>query len=193
MPKLYSPQDQRRLLALARDAMEAAVQGKKPTTPALDSLPAYFLEPAACFVTLTRGGRLRGCVGSLSPERSLLEEVQLRAVHAALEDHRFRPVSADEARDLDVEISVLTIPRPLAYSGPSDLLSKLRPGVDGVVLKHGHRRATFLPQVWESLPDPEDFLDHLCQKMGSPPDTWRDVPLSVEIYEVVKFKEQDFQ
>ena len=110
-------------------------------------------------------------------------------VAAAFHDYRFPPVNADELENISIEISRLTIPVPLDYESPDDLLQKLRPGIDGVVLKHDMHRATFLPQVWEKLPSPVTFLEHLCQKMGGSPDLWRKEILEVLIYQVEEFHE----
>jgi uncharacterized protein len=106
-----------------------------------------------------------------------------------MEDYRFPPVQASELKDIEIEISRLTIPQPLDYEGPVDLLDKLRPGVDGVILKDGFRRATFLPQVWEKLPDKAAFLTHLCQKMGAAADLWRRKKIEVLTYQVEEFHE----
>ena len=102
----------------------------------------------------------------------------------------FQPVTAGELGEIEIEVSRLTIPVPLEYADAEDLLAKLRPGVDGVILKDGpYRRATFLPQVWEKIPDTGEFLDNLCYKMGSPPDTWRRKKLDVLVYQVEEFHE----
>jgi len=177
------------LLKLARQALEAGVRKGPP--PAID--PAA-LTPAlkalgASFVTLTVHGQLRGCIGALEPYQSLAEDVREHAVAAALEDYRFHPVQADELADIAIEVSRLTMPVPLDYNGPDDLLSKLRPGVDGVILRDGFRRATFLPQVWEKVPDKGDFLSQLCWKMGAAPDTWRKKHPEVFTYQVEEFHE----
>jgi AmmeMemoRadiSam system protein A len=110
-------------------------------------------------------------------------------VAAALQDYRFPPVPLEELPEIEIEISRLTTPQPLEYADATDLVSALRPGVDGVTLRDGWRRATFLPQVWEKLPDPEMFLSHLCDKMGAAPDLWRRKKLDVSIYQVEEFHE----
>ena len=111
------------------------------------------------------------------------------AVAAALEDPRFPPVNAREVNRIKIEVSRLTRPVPLEYKDASDLLSKLRPHVDGVILRDAFRRATFLPQVWEKIPDPAEFLDNLCYKMGANPELWRKKHLDVLIYQVEEFHE----
>jgi len=120
----------------------------------------------------------------LEPNQSLAEDVREHAVAAALQDYRFPPVQAEELAQIEIEVSRLTLPEPLEYKTTDDLLDKLRPGVDGVILRDGFRRATFLPQVWEKVADKEEFLSHLCLKMGASPDLWRRKHLEVLVYQV---------
>jgi AmmeMemoRadiSam system protein A len=143
----------------------------------------------ATFVTLKHQGRLRGCIGSLSATDPLAEDVRRNAINAAFHDPRFAPLTAGELEQVAIEVSVLTEPRPLAFSDAEDLLRKLRPNVDGVVIRQGHAGATFLPQVWEQLPKKEDFLGHLCLKAGLPRDAWRRGGLTVSTYQVQYFEE----
>ncbi|GAB4457097.1 MAG: hypothetical protein Kow0070_08500 [Anaerolineales bacterium] len=189
MTEKLTAEEQKTLLRLAREAMEHAVRGE--TLPPLDlsSLPPALREAGASFVTLTIGGQLRGCIGALEAYQPLAEDVREHAIAAALQDPRFPPVREDELSRIQVEVSRLTRPLPLDYKDASDLLSKLRPGVDGVVLRDGFRRATFLPQVWEKIPDPAEFLDNLCYKMGASPDLWRRKRLDVLTYQVEEFHE----
>lgn len=182
-------EEQRALLDLARQALETGVRGQKLPPLDLQSLPPCLREPGASFVTLTINGNLRGCIGALEPCQPLAEDVREHAVAAALQDYRFPNVGPEELPQIAIEISRLTTPVPLEYSTPEDLLSKLRPGIDGVVLRDGARRATFLPQVWEKLPDPADFLGNLCYKMGAAPDLWRKKHLDVLVYQVEEFHE----
>lgn len=179
------------LLKLARQAITEAVNGRKAKPLDLASLPARLQAPGATFVTLTEGGSLRGCVGALEPYLPLAEDVREHAVAAALQDYRFLPVRPDELGSIRIEISRLTLPKLLEYKTPQDLLARLRPGVDGVIIRDGMHRATFLPQVWEKLPLAETFLDHLCQKMGASPDLWRRKKISVEIYQAEEFQEEN--
>ena len=141
------------------------------------------------FVTLKIKNRLRGCIGSLDSSASIIEGVRRNALHAAFHDPRFSPLSTAEFDGTDIEISVLTPPLPLAYTDASDLLSKLRVDVDGVIIRKGAASATFLPQVWEQLPLPEDFLSHLCMKAGLQADAWRQGGLDVQTYQVQYFEE----
>lgn len=162
-------------------------------SPAETAAHAAWLDaPGASFVTLTLGrvpgGALRGCIGSLEARRPLREDVEANAVAAALHDPRFAPLTARELDDTVVEVSVLSAPAALPAADEAELLARLRPGVDGVVLSACGRRATFLPQVWEQLPDPADFLARLRRKAGLPADYWgRDVV--VETYTVTAWQE----
>lgn len=187
----YAPEEERLLLELARDTLTAVTTGHPLPTVNLAALPPALAEPLACFVTLRvrSDGALRGCTGTLLARRPLAQEVVQITRQTALDDPRFFPVRADETGGLHVEISVLTPPIRLDYSSPDDLVRKLRPCIDGVTLKLEHRRATFLPQVWESYRDPVVFLSLLAQKMGYPPDTWRDPRLEVETYQAVIIEE----
>lgn len=189
MTEKLTLEEQKTLLRLAREAIEYAVRGKD-----LPPLDASALTPSlrghgASFVTLTMNGQLRGCIGALEARQSLAEDVREHAVAAALEDPRFPPVSEDELSGINIEVSRLTRPVPLQYKDADDLLSKLRPHVDGVILSEGFRRATFLPQVWEKIPDPSAFLDNLCYKMGANPTAWRARHLEVLTYQVEEFYE----
>ena len=181
--------EKRILLNLARQAIEYRVGGKK--FPQLDrgSLTPVLCEHGASFVTLTIDQRLRGCIGALDAYQPLVEDVREHAVAAALQDPRFPPVQQHELGRIRIEVSRLTVPHPLEYSSGEDLLKKLHPHVDGVILKDGRRRATFLPQVWDKLPDPPDFLNGLCEKMGARQDLWRNTKLQVYTYQVEEFRE----
>lgn len=182
-------EERSQLLLLARQAIEKAVNGEDYLLPDLDCLSPRLRADGVCFVTLTRpDGELRGCIGGLEAVRPLALDVCDHAVAAAMEDYRFLPVRPEEVAGLRIEISRLTPTRPLVYDRPEDLPGLLHPD-DGVVLRDGARRATFLPQVWEKLPDPSDFLNHLCQKMGLPPGQWRRRKMQVEIYHVEEFHE----
>jgi AmmeMemoRadiSam system protein A len=177
------------LLKLARQALEAGVRGQKLQPLDLKSMRPRLQKEGASFITLTIGGKLRGCIGALEASQPLAEDVREHAIAAALQDFRFPKVGPEELPHIDIEVSRLTPPVPLEYSIPDDLLAKLRPGIDGVILRDGIRRATFLPQVWEKVPDPAEFLDHLCYKMGAEPDLWRKKRLDVSIYQVEEFHE----
>lgn len=188
----YSVSDKHTLLSLARKSLQRAVTDGKLIEVPTDIAP-YLKVEKGCFVTLTIKGQLRGCIGNISPDMPLAEAIIRNARSAALYDSRFSPVTADELAAIEVEVSVLTAPTPLEFSSPDDLLKKLRPNVDGVVLKVGMSRSTFLPQVWEQLPDPNDFLNHLSAKAGQPAMAWRQPGTQVMIYQVEAFKESELQ
>ncbi len=134
----------------------------------------WLQQPGACFVTLERYGELRGCVGSLEERRALGKDVRTNARMAAFQDRRFAPLIAEELEGVEIKVSVLSRPELLPVRSEAELLGLLRPGVDGLVVEHGVHRATFLPQVWQHLPEPEDFLGRLREKAGLPPGFWAD-------------------
>lgn len=165
-----TPAQKQHLLALARRSIEQGVQTGRPLQHRESD--HELLNQGACFVTLNLAGELRGCIGSLQPHRPLAEDVVDNAFSAAFRDPRFPPVSARELPALDIHISILSPAQPMHFSSEQDLLRQLRPGIDGLVLQDGQHRGTFLPQVWESLPTPEDFLSHLKRKAGLPAHYW---------------------
>lgn len=177
------------LLTIARQAIEDGVRGKTLEKIKLEELSPDLCKPGASFVTLTKGGELRGCVGALDAYQPLVEDVREHALAAALEDYRFSPVAMEEVPELHIEISRLTPPVLLEYKNPEELLERLRPGIDGVILREGARRATFLPQVWQKLPDATQFLNHLCLKMGVDENYWRNHKLKIFTYQVEEFHE----
>jgi uncharacterized protein len=184
-----SLEDKKILLKLARQAITDAVQAKPLTPPKIDLYSEILQQNGASFVTLTIDGDLRGCIGALEPYQPLVVDVWEHAIAAALEDYRFYPLNEAELKQVNVEISRLTVPQKLEYADPDDLIHKLRPNVDGVILREGRNRATFLPQVWEKIPDPNLFLNQLCQKMGAPGNYWKNHHLDVLTYEVEMFHE----
>jgi AmmeMemoRadiSam system protein A len=190
MQEKLTREEQQILLHLARESVKRAVKGEDLPALEVSTLPSSLREEGTSFVTLTSHGKLRGCIGALEPYQSLAEDVREHAAGAALKDPRFSPVGEDELDGLDIEISRLTRPILLTYNDSSDLLSKLRPHVDGVILRAGPRhRATFLPQVWEKIPNPAEFLDNLCYKMGLEPGAWRYNHFDVLTYQVEEFHE----
>ncbi len=148
-----------------------------------------FQSRRGTFVTLTKNNQLRGCIGNLVPDKTVTKGVQENAINAAFNDPRFPALSKAELDQVDIEISLLTEPQPLDYKDADDLLAKLRPNVDGVILRKGMHSSTFLPQVWEQLPDKELFLSHLCLKAGLPGDEWKKGDLEVLTYQVQYFEE----
>lgn len=186
-------QEKQTLMRLAREALLACVTGRRLPPLELKSVPERLGSLGATFVTLTRRGALRGCIGALQAQIPLAEDVRQHAVAAALDDFRFSPVQPDELDQIEIEVSVLTEPEPLRYEGPEDLIRRLSPGVDGVILTSGAHRATFLPQVWEKVPDAELFLEMLCEKAGLPAGAWREGRLQVSTYQVESFHETEVQ
>jgi AmmeMemoRadiSam system protein A len=185
-----TPQDRETLLKLARETIASQARGQRMPKVDLDAVSDDLRRDAACFVTLTERGQLRGCIGSLEAHQPLVLDVRDNAIGAAFRDPRFPPVNARELEDLHIEISVLSRPEPLSYDGPDDLIAKLRPDVDGVVIERGWNRATFLPQVWEKIPDPREFLQHLCLKAYLPADAYCRPGLDVSTYQVEMFEEE---
>ena len=177
------------LLKKARNTIQQALEGKGAKKEEDAELPEIFKEKRGTFVTLTINGNLRGCIGHIIPHESLIEGIRINAINAAFRDPRFRPLGKDEWKRVKIEISILTDPRPLHYSGADDLLRKLRPGVDGVIIKKGYHQATFLPQVWDQLPRKEEFLSQLCLKAGLDGDEWKRGNLEVSTYQVQAFEE----
>ncbi len=152
----------------------------------------WLKEPGACFVTLTQQGVLRGCIGSLEAHRPLVEDVKANAHAAAFRDPRFSPLAATELDVTEIEISLLSPARPLSFRDEEDALAQLRPGVDGVIFEYGHSRSTFLPQVWEQLPDPHLFMTYLKCKAGLPTGFWA-AGVRLACYTVTKWRESDFR
>jgi AmmeMemoRadiSam system protein A len=190
MDDRLSQNERAELLRIARQAINSVVTGKSPYMLDLDTMPRALQDEGATFVTLTISGQLRGCIGAIDAYQPLALDVQEHAAAAATEDYRFRPVTPSELPLIEIEISRLTPRHELNYDDPQQLLDKLRPGIDGVVIRDGMRRATFLPQVWEKVPQKEDFLDHLCIKMGARPNLWRAKHLEVFTYQVEEFREE---
>ena len=180
----HSPEQGRLLIALARRAIASEFDDSGADLPH----PAWLDEHGAVFVTLTQHDELRGCIGSLEAHRALIDDLQSNARAAAFKDPRFPPLSGDELTHTRVEVSLLSPAQPMRFSSEADALSQLHPGIDGVILEHGWHRATFLPQVWEQLPEPRQFMAHLKQKAGLASDFWAD-DLRLSRYQVEKFKE----
>jgi len=181
--------EQKILLIIAREALEKSTQCEALPEIILGNLPSLLQANGASFVTLTKNDNLRGCIGTLEAYQPLALDAQEHAVAAALQDPRFPKVSPEEVDQIKIEISVLTPKTVLEYDAPKELSQKIRPNIDGVVLQDGFRKATFLPQVWSQLETPEDFLSHLCAKMGAPDNLWRKKLLNVSTYQVQKFYE----
>lgn len=155
------------LLNIARQAVIEATHGRKNWRPATGDLPVPLREPGASFVTLHTGGRLHGCIGSVEPRSPLAVDVAKNAQNAARLDPRFPPLAVSEVDDTEIEVSVLSPMQPVIFSGLDELCRRVRPGIDGVLLERGWQRGLLLPQVWEQLPTPYDFLAHVALKAGA--------------------------
>jgi hypothetical protein len=176
------------LLAIARGSLAERFGLEAPGTSLARRPEPWLAEPGATFVTLRRSGHLRGCVGSLHAYRPLGQDVHANARAAAFSDNRFPPLERDELAALTIEVSLLSTPELLAAAGEEEALALLRPGTDGIILEHRDHRATFLPQVWEQLPDPREFLAHLKHKAGLPAGFWHP-ELRLWRYTVTKWEE----
>lgn len=168
----YSENERAVLLKLARQAIAQGVNGKEPERPGEYRIPAGLEKPRACFVTLKIGGQLRGCIGNLEANSSLVDAVLRNSYLAAFRDQRFQPVTETELEMLEYEISVLTPMVSLSVTSEADLLSKMRPGIDGLLFEAEGHRSTFLPSVWEQLKEPKTFLSQLRIKAGLAADYW---------------------
>ncbi len=187
---IFSEQQGQALVRLARMAILAKLDPQN--TADGEAFLRKLVEPIfqkrlGVFVTLTSQGRLRGCIGNLVASSTVLEGVKCNALNAAFNDSRFPPLTANEFGEIGVEVSVLTSPMSLHFIDSGDLAARLRPGVDGVILRKGAASATFLPQVWEQLPSVEEFLCHLCLKAGLTSDAWHSADITVETYQVEHF------
>jgi len=190
-PSPLTEQEKRLGLQLARQSITAAVNRQALPQFKLEEMPDNLKAPGACFVTLRKHDTkaLRGCTGVLVARSPLAEEIVKTAAQSALFDPRFEPVRPDELDHIEIEISILTPPRKLTILDPAELPTLIRPGIDGVTLYRGPHRATFLPQVWERIPEPVLFLDMLSQKMGLDRDAWKKPGIEAEVYQVEEFSE----
>lgn len=176
------------LLEIAKNAIEEELYGKSIIDKIdLESKFEYLNDERASFVTLKIDGRLRGCIGSLYPQRKLIDDIIGNAQNAAFRDFRFQPLSKEEFSKLDIEISLLTIPKIVIYDSYEELKEKIRPKIDGVIIKQEHNKATFLPQVWDELNDFKDFFEKLCLKAGLDFETLSHFP-EIYTYQVEKIK-----
>lgn len=180
------------LLRLARSAIEQAFTAAASPPPSAGSVAPWLQQPGASFVTLTQHGELRGCIGTLEAHRPLQHDVQANAVAAALRDPRFAPLTERELAVTEVEVSLLSPMQALTFASEAEALTQLRPGVDGVVFTFGTQRSTFLPQVWEQLPEVQDFMAHLKRKAGLQASFWHD-GVRLLRYTVTKWKESELR
>jgi AmmeMemoRadiSam system protein A len=176
-------------LRLARNAIESELL--RTPLGRQDQLPTVFGEDGAVFVTIkTKEGALRGCVGSLIAHRSLFEDIIENSMSSAFRDPRFPPLNITELPFIKLELSLLQSPTELIYSSPTELLSKIVPFEDGLIIKYEEYQATFLPSVWEEIPSKEEFISRLCQKAGLEADFWKSGKLEIYVYKAEKIIEQ---
>ena len=184
-------QDKKALLRLARSAIKARLE--KDINVERPKPSAVLEHERGCFVTLNRNGRLRGCIGTIEPVSSLVECIERNAQRAAFNDPRFPSLSTEELSEIDIEVSILSVPKKLSFKHGDDLKRQLKPNVHGVILSRGMRSSTYLPQVWEQLSDKEQFLRQLCLKGGMPETCWQDPTTNVKVYQAEVFGEKDFR
>ncbi|MET0049326.1 MAG: AmmeMemoRadiSam system protein A [Sedimenticola sp.] len=184
--KMLSDEARRTLLALAEASIRHGLDKGTPLAVEVADYPEELQAERACFVTLNRQGNLRGCIGHLEAIQQLVKDVADNAFAAAFMDPRFPRLDPREMEGLEIHISVLTPAVPLEFNSEQELLSKMRPGVDGLILTEGMRRGTFLPSVWDQLPQPEQFLSHLKLKAGLPANHWSD-EIKIYRYETESF------
>jgi uncharacterized protein len=185
-PPRFGPRERATLLDLARRSIAQGLDLGRPLAVDLAAYVPPLTDPLAAFVTLHRAGQLRGCIGHLEAIQPLVCDVADNAFAAAFQDPRFPRLARPELAGLEVHISVLSPSEPMTFVSEADLLAQIRPGLDGLILSEGGARGTFLPSVWESLPRPRDFLNHLKRKAGLPADHWSD-GLRVERYTTESF------
>jgi AmmeMemoRadiSam system protein A len=179
------------LLSLARETLTQYLKEGKTKEGVSEKAPSNLKEKRGCFVTLKKHGDLRGCIGFILPVKPVCDCVVENVINAAIHDTRFpAPVSAEELSSITIEISVLTVPEKLELKDRSELPNRLAPGRDGVILKNRWYQSTYLPQVWEDLPDKEEFLDSLCRKGGMPVGCWKDEDTEIFTYQAEVFREQ---
>lgn len=169
---LINQQDSKILLHAAKNCIEHGITYGLPSEIKLTDYPETLQKKQASFVTLHKHKQLRGCIGSLQASMPLIADVVKNAFMAAFRDPRFVPVTTIEIPEIELDISVLSIPEPINFTSEADLIQQIRPGIDGLILRDQNSSGTFLPSVWEQIPDPNSFLKHLKQKAGLPPDYW---------------------
>lgn len=198
----YLKQEQRKyLFELARQTLEHYFKTGEVIDPrfrgndnkkdrdGVEEVPFELKQKRGTFVTLTKHGLLRGCIGHIEPVQEIYRDVIENTLLAAFEDNRFTPLLEKELKDIEIEISILSEPQKLIYSGVEDLLNKLRPGQDGVIIEKDNKNATYLPQVWGDFKSKEDFLSSLCEKAGLEAGEWKSEKLRVKIYQAEVFQE----
>jgi AmmeMemoRadiSam system protein A len=168
----FTLENQSTLLSIAAASIDHGLSERTALPVIPQDYPELLQQPRASFVTLRIGGRLRGCMGSLEATEPLVVNVAKNAYSAAFRDLRFAPLAREEFSQIGIHLSLLGRPEPLEFQSEEQLLEQIRPGIDGVTLIEGNRRATLLPAVWESVAEPREFLTHLKRKAGLPVDYW---------------------
>jgi len=193
MTAVISKKESLALLKLAREYIAGEFEKKSPDIKDISNEISrdVLRQKRGVFVTLHKRGELRGCIGNIEPVKTLGNGIRENAIYAAFKDSRFTPLTRDELPLIDIEISILTLPEKMIYKNIQNLISNLVPGVDGVIIEKDHHRATFLPQVWDQLPEPETFLTHLCTKAGLSAREWEKGRLLLHTYQVFSFGETD--
>ena len=184
---MYNQQQRDQLLKLARDSISYGLKNSKALTIKVQNFEDELRQNRACFVTLHKNNQLRGCIGSLEAQRALVLDVCENAYSAAFRDLRFNRLQESEFDQLALSISVLTPSTEIDFDSEQDLLGKIQPGIDGLILQEGYHRGTFLPSVWEQLPDPAEFLQHLKIKAGLSANFWSDT-IRVSLYQTESFE-----
>lgn len=173
MARMSLTEEQRRILVqVAKDSIQHGLKTSKPLSVDPQNYAPELRETRASFVTLHRDNKLRGCIGTVTAFQPLVSDVAYHAHAAAFADHRFSPLRPEELSSLSIHVSVLSVPEPLHFTSEAHLIEQLRPGIDGLILQERWHRGTFLPAVWESLPEPREFLQQLKRKAGLPTDYW---------------------
>lgn len=181
-----SNEDKETALKIARESIIYGIENGSALKINTNNYSPYLQQTLASFVTLHKHGNLRGCIGALEAYQPLINDISDHAFAAAFQDSRFPAVTANELSELDIEISVLTKPVEMSFTSEEDLLDQIRPGIDGLILEHGFNRGTFLPSVWEQLPEVNDFFQHLKIKAGLDKSWWSD-DVKISRYETIKF------
>ncbi len=185
---MLSEREQEIALKLARETIEAFLENRAPKIPV--QIPKGLLQKKGVFVTLTHNGKLRGCIGNLENWQTVWEGIQENSLSAAFNDSRFLPLSKKEFAETKIEISILSMPKPLEFDSTKELLEKLVPNEHGIILENNGRHATFLPSVWEELPEKEAFLSHLCMKAGLNPREWQSKQTKIWVYTAFRLEEK---
>ena len=183
---MLSDEDKKILLGIARASIKSGLEHGCPVQVEVDNYPEHLRTDQATFVTLKINNELKGCIGTLQANQPLVKDVAEHAYAAAFRDPRFNPVTEDEFEKLQYHISILSEPETVEFESESDLLTKIRPGIDGLIISDGFHKGTFLPSVWESLPTPDSFLRNLKQKAGLPANYWSD-SIKIQRYTVEEF------